>query len=434
VITLSAAAQKALLQHTARPAFTASVQYNSTDGKIRKGGPQTLDLTALVEAFPAMRLSIRPSERIPELTGMTVKVFNKDDMLNITNADGWVGDDHWHRARLTIKLGVEIGMTEEVVGTIVGELDDVIANYDDNTVEMSFVDPFARLKGSNFGNAYGSYRDTVPTLVVKTLLQRAGFTSDLDDTSFDDAIESERRQDLKIQLYTPSTEENSTTWWDAIKFMLHHVNAGLFWNSDGKIEIFKLAPSIDPPVFTFNRTVNTHSIKMQSPGGHIVNKYNIFMQFPNSEDTTNYWGGNENNEPFQVLNQDSIDIFGTLEEDLEYAWTWDNFGVATTAENQALLRLDVTAFGPKVLKLRATLDTFVAELWDYVRILDSETGIDINGFVFEKSIDFESAVCHFKVFHMPLTAPDPDDPTVQWLYTNNSQKYDDGELIRGEVA
>ena len=434
MISLSAAATAALLQQGAKPAFTASLEYDTTDGKIRRDGASALDLTHIVTGFPALRASIRPTVRIPELSGITVKVFNHKQMFNVFDSASWVGDTKWHRARLTVKMGVEIGQTEEVQTTWVAELDDVISDLDTNTIELSFVDPFARLRGSNFGNAKGSYGGWVPTAAVRNMLEQAGFENDLDDASFKAAVASEEAQQLELAIYNPGV--NNETWWDAISFLLAHTNRGLFWGSTGKIHTYRLGPTIASEVFAFNRTKNAIKIKAQNPGGSIINQYNIFVQIPNTEDYTNYPFDDTSEAHGRYVEklQSSIDVFGLLQEDVKYAWTWDPVsGQVTAARNQVLQLLDVTGLAPKVFTIEATLDTFVVELWDYVRVIDSAQSIDVRGFVFDKSVDWEGAKCTFRVFNIPLNAPDPTDPTAQYLQTNNGQLYDDGELIAGSA-
>lgn len=436
MITFSAAAQEALLQHGAKPAFKVEIEYDSGNDIIQRGGGSLLDITHLVTSFPSLRSSIRPIARIPELTGLTVSCFNPDGKFDVNDINSWVGHLAFHRARLTIKMGVEMGQTEELFTMYVGELDDVIANLDANTVELSCVDPFARLKGSNFGDASGEYSKNVPAFAVQRMLEAAGFGPDIDTTSFNIQKSIERSTlGMTLHAYEPSNEGNTTTWWEAIKLMLLHNNGGLFWNGNGKIQIFTIAPSLVDPEYTFNRTLNAESIKTRKPGGTITNRYSIYIDDGSGSSPPTFTNlervAGAPREMF-VFNSQSGGIFGVIAEDLEFRWTFDDFGGSAIGKLIASVLLTITAFGPKVATVVAPLDTFVVEMWDYVKVLDTEIGIDFNGFVYEKVIDYEAATCVFKIFNIPLTEPDPDDPSVEYLQTNNSQKYDDNVPIYGQ--
>lgn len=428
MITFTSAAKSALLQPGARPSFKFEIEWDGVNFK-RLGG-QSLDLTPLVKSFPSLRISLRPTERVPELSGMTVRVENHNGKLDLWKSSGtWLHNGTWHRARGTVKMGVQMGQTEELAIMFVGELDDDIMDIDDKSVELSFVDPFAKLKSKNFGSAAGVYDNEVPSRAVKLMLTSAGFGADLDNTTFDAAILAERLAGLELYRYTPSpSQEEKVSWWDAIQYMLGHVNAGLYWNSQGKIAIFKIAPATSTPVFVLTRNKYVKKCRIDKPGGSILNHYNLFI-----DDGTGTFVNHLRNLPnnlLEVKDDTSIPIFGDLSEAKYYSWTYDLTGGSTKAALMAKILLDATAFGPTVVDVTTTLDAFMVELWDYVQVKDDVIGLDVKGFVFEKQLNYENAECRFRVFVMPLSTATPDN-SKDWLYTENSQKYDDQVPIYG---
>lgn len=430
MISVSQSGLDYLKQHGAKLAWRVFIEFNDTTGYIQKDGGTEKDFTHLVSGIPVIRTSIKPTDRAQEVSHLSLELFN-DGSFDVWQELSLVGSLTWHLARVTIKMGPAIGEGEEVVGVFVGELVDLTGDEDSSHVNLTCIDPIARLKRSTSGNASGDHSNKVPTEVARDLLIDAGYEDDLDTATFDAHISEERQSNLELQNYDLDSSEQQTPRWQAINFVLNHTNRGLFWNSLGQLTLFTIAPTLDPPVFTFDRSSNILKLKTQRPSNAIVNKYNIYVQLPDSTEYTNTFPATGQN--IFVRNTESIGVFGTLQEDLRFAWTFEaGTDSIDAALNTASVRLDVTSMAPILINIEATIDAFPVELWDYVKVVDSEKNIDINGFVFVKDIDEAKSVCRFSIFKLPISRDDPGDP--EYLHTENSQFYDDNVPIWGETS
>lgn len=403
MITLSAEAKDALRQDGAELTFKADI-----------GAPVSKDISALVIDWPSMRSSVRPLERTPELSNLSLHVFNKDGVFDPWNAGTWLVDG-FNFSRVTVKLGIKLPPAgEELVTVFVGELDDAIGrDLSQETVELVCVDPLARLRRNTIGDnaADQVFMNESPTAIVKELLIWAGFGSDLDATSFTTIINQERAEAFRVGKYTVP-KGTGAKWWNEIEALLRQVNGGIRWNTIGKIETFKYVPASTGAVYTFDsepgRTAS--AIRTQRPGGDILNKFRVEIDDGSGEAFIE-----SNNSP--ISDSGSIAKWGEISEVLQYGFT-----TSPPAENTSAEILDVKALPPRIFQVAAPIESFVVELWDLIRVIDRPRGIDEEALVFDRKLVPSKAICEFKVFATSLT----DQP---WLFTANGQDYDDGQLV-----
>jgi len=424
VILFTPAARRALLQHSAQIIYKVEIEWDSATSKIKRGTWVYRDFTYLVSDLPTLRVSARPTERVPEMTGMSIVLYNADEKFSTLNPSGYVDDDSASFARCKVSLGVQIEQGEVLAVMFVGELDDVIENLDAGTVELTFTDPLSRLRRTDsIGGGVGAFGGMVPTAGVQQILLDNGFVDSIDTVSFNAAIQSERRAGLELFSWR-SGESGTMSSMDCIKRLFDHVNGMLYWTTTGTIGVFYLSPAPIAADTTLNRVKTISELKMQRPTGSVVNL--IYVKV--NDGAGGYTSLDNAGQSLDQRNQASINIYGQVSAERTYEWTYD---IGTTygsqrANNAALIALEMSAYPPKILTLRCPIDTMGIELWDFVRVIDSEVGLDVTGFCFSKEVHFKEAICGFEIYVLPGAWG-----TDNWLKTQSGHVLDGTKEIYG---
>lgn len=399
MIALTTAAKIALRQHGVELVAQASI-----------GAPVTKTLTPILSEIPVIRTSASPGQRTIEVSNCSLVCDNRDGRFNDWKSGSWLYAKKWNGSPVTIQVGVRLATGALETPTVyVGFLDDVIYDFAGGSAELVLVDPFARLKRNNVGatTAGRLYTQEAPAKIVKDLLTDAGFSTYIDPASFSAEILIERVESKRIRSYTVPED---TKWWTEIESLIRQSNAGLRMSSAGLIQYFKFQPAPPGSVFTFDTHQNVKVLSHSKPGGDIENKYKV-----QKDDGS---GAFENTANSPVQDATSVSDWGEISSVLQFGFTVD-----APCENVARERLDAKAQPPRILEIEAPLDALGVELWDVVRVVDTEESFDYTGLIYQKSIDLHRGICGFRVY------ADTGLTNQNWLYTENAQNYDTAQKV-----
>lgn len=374
--------------------------------KVTVGAPVSKDLSTYLRGLPVIRTSVKPMQRTPDISTLSIRCDNPDAILSEWNASGWFGSQKWTGALVTVVLQIPLaaGGTEDVT-VFVGDLDDILEDFATESVELLCIDPLARLKRNTVdGATQGTvYTNESPAYIVQELLTAAGYGSRL--TGFAAEIDSERFEYFRIREYTVP----DGTWWSAVQGLMRQVNAGLRITRTGLLEYYKFRITVAGSVYTFRTDQAVSDIQIQRPGGDILNSYTA-----QREDGT---GAVIDTAQSPIEDAQSKTDYGLIGDVLTTGFPID-FPADATAEEL----LAVKAQPPRVASFTDALDSLVVELWDQVTVRDPQTGFVSVGFAFEKSIDHAHGSIAWRVFDVGIG-------TLPWLFVENNQTLDSSQKV-----
>ena len=381
------------------------------------GAPVSKNITRLVSSIPRIRHSVRPTARTPDVSNLAIDCENIDRVLSWWDTGSILNGKKWQGTPVTVKLGAG-GV---LVAVFTGVLNDIAHQENDRTAELICVDRVADLQRNtvHFEQVYTDpdgvpesadetgklYKDEPVAAIVKDLLTEALGVGELDATSFDDFAAEERGGGERIRWY----ETPRGTWWSAISGLLSQTNSGIRLNAAGKLEYFKFRPAAGLPVYTLHEGRNLISLVTQHPLSSVVNKYRVQVEDGSGAvvDTANS----------PVQDATSITDFGEVSRELVTGFTLD-----AAAESSAEEQLSYTGTPFIKHKAKATIDAMLVELGDLVGIEAPSRGISTTAVVLGRQIDPSG-------LEVELTMIESDITTEPWLYCDNAQDLDDGQLV-----
>ena len=358
----------------------------------------TFDITSRVINWGHIRTGVKRISKIPEISGVTLTLDNTSGEFNVTgNAFG--SDLAYLNSEVFISLGIRSQGHLQSEPFFRGLLKSLV-EIGNRRALMVIQDPISDLKNRSAANFEGDqFTSLAPAEIVGLLLSSAGFGGWVDQSFGLQALYE--RVAGEVITYTIT----KGSFWSNIIAVMESSKGNLRFIT-GFFNYYRRLPILGsggPNTLTENLILSgERAVKFSSTVQHIENHLTIFNNGVNL-------GGNP------IIDQPSIDTFGTLTGERNYLFDTDAPALAAGEEEVDLVKNPSLDF-----QLEMDIRAAIAQPGDKFNLESEEFGDQI-AVVEDVDMVFDAQQVTLILAR--------DTSTDQWLITDDGDLLDDGEQI-----